>query len=67
MTVEENNQNEAPEVKSKSRLYLGIIILILALSMPIWGSLIVAALGLSPGISTILIGLSIAGGPDLLL
>jgi hypothetical protein len=35
--------------------------------MPIWGSLIVAALGLPPAISTVLIGLSIAGGPDLLL
>jgi hypothetical protein len=44
-----------------------MIILILALAMPIWGSLIVAVLGLPPTISTVLIGLSIAGGPDLLL
>lgn len=65
----ENNPEErvVPESKSKTRLYLGIIILILALAMPIWGSLIVAILGLPPAISTVLIGLSIAGGPDLLL
>jgi hypothetical protein len=67
MTTQELNEPAAPEVKSKSRLYIGIIILILALAMPIWGSLLVSLLGLPPGISTILIGLSVAGGPDLLL
>lgn len=73
MSVEEKTSEEItpkdikPEAKSKSRLYLGIIILVLALAMPIWGSIIVALLGLSPGLSALLIGLSIAGGPDLLL
>jgi len=64
---EKNSEDVAPEAKSKSRLYIGIIILVLALAMPIWGSIIVSLLGLSPGISAILVGLSIAGGPDLLL
>jgi len=67
MATQENINNEPPQAKSKSRLYIGIIILILALAMPIWGTALVTALGLSPGISTVLIGLSIAGGPDLLL
>jgi len=67
MTTNQKEEIAAPEAKSKTRLYIGIIILILALAMPIWGALIVSILGLSPGISTILIGLSIAGGPDLLL
>lgn len=67
MTNQENDKDAAPETKSKSRLYIGIIILILALAMPIWGTALVSILGLSPGISTVLIGLSIAGGPDLLL
>lgn len=67
MTTQLNNEDSAPEAKSKSRLYIGIIILILALAMPIWGSILVSLLGFSPGISAILIGLSIAGGPDLLL
>ena len=67
MTNQENDKDAAPEVKSKSRLYIGIIILVLALAMPIWGSILVGLIGFSPGISAILIGLSIAGGPDLLL
>ena len=67
MTTQDNGENSAPEPKSKARLYIGIIILILALAMPIWGSILVGLLGLPPGISAILVGLSIAGGPDLLL
>jgi hypothetical protein len=67
MTTGIDNDIAAPEAKSKTRLYIGIIILILSLTMPIWGSAIVAAMGLPPAISTVLIGLSIAGGPDLLL
>ncbi len=66
-TAQEITEDAAPEIKSKARLYIGIIVLILALAMPIWGSLIVSILGFPPGISTVLIGLSIAGGPDLLL
>lgn len=67
MTNKKIEEAAAPETKSKTRLYLGVIILILALAMPIWGTALVSVLGLSPGISTVLIGLSIAGGPDLLL
>ena len=67
MTTNNNKETAAPEATSKTRLYIGIIILILALAMPIWGSIIVAILNLPPAISTVLVGLSIAGGPDLLL
>jgi hypothetical protein len=67
MTTNNNEETAAPKAKSKTRLYIGIIILVLALAMPIWGSIIVAILGLPPAISTVLVGLSIAGGPDLLL
>ena len=67
MANQENKEDSVPETKSKTRLYIGIIILVLSLSMPIWGSILVALIGFSPGISALLIGLSIAGGPDLLL
>ena len=67
MTNQEKDKDAVPEIKSKSRLYSGIVIIVLALAMPIWGSILVSLLGFSPGISAILIGLSIAGGPDLLL
>jgi hypothetical protein len=67
MTTQENSENSASESTSKTRLYIGIIILVLALAMPIWGSILVGLLGLPAGISAILVGLSIAGGPDLLL
>lgn len=67
ITNEKSNKNAAPEAKSKTRLYAGIIILILALSMPVWVSLIVAALALSSAVSTVVIGLSVAGGPEVLL
>jgi hypothetical protein len=67
MMKNEPEENVEPVTKSKTRLYIGIIVLILALTMPIWGTALVSVLGLSPGISTVLIGLSIAGGPDLLL
>ncbi len=67
MTTQENDDDVAPEAKSKSRLYIGIVLIVLAIVMPIWGSILVGLIGFSPGISAILIGLSIAGGPDLLL
>ena len=67
MATNKIEETAAPEAKSKTRLYIGIIILVLSLTMPIWGTALVSILGLSPGASTLLIGLSIAGGPDLLL
>lgn len=66
-TVEATENEDTPKAPSKTRLYVGILILILALAMPIWGSAIVAMLGLPPGLSAVLVGLSVAGGPDLLL
>jgi hypothetical protein len=64
MSETELTDGQTSEAISKTRLYTGIFLLILALAMPVWGSAIVAMMGLPPGISTALIGLSLAGGPD---
>jgi hypothetical protein len=49
------------------RYYLGLILFVLSLILPLLALVIVPLLGLSPGISTTLYGFSVVGGPDLLL
>jgi len=62
----ENGTNQ-PEIKKDWRYYLGLFIFIIHLILPILALIIVPMLGLSTGVSTLLYGLSVAGGPDVLL
>lgn len=59
--------NQRSETKRGWRYYVGLILFVLSLILPLLALVIVPLLGVSPGISTLLYGLSIAGGPDLLL
>ena len=56
-----------PETKRGWRYYIGLFLFVLAMILPILGLLIVPSLGLSQGTSTALIGLSLVGGPDIIL
>lgn len=56
-----------PEAKRDWRYYLGLILFVLSLILPLLALVIMPLLGVSPGISTVLYGLSVAGGPDLIL
>ena len=49
------------------RYYLGLLLFVLSLILPLLALIFVPMLGVSPGISAILYGLSVAGGPDVLL
>ena len=64
-TIDEINQQ--PESKKDWRYYLGLTFFILQLILPLLALIFVPMLGLSTGFSTILYGLSVAGGPDVLL
>ena len=59
--------NQRSETRRGWRYYLGLILFVLSLILPLLALVIVPLLGLSPGISTTLYGLSVVGGPDLLL
>ena len=59
--------NQRSETRRGWRYYLGLILFILSLILPLLALVIVPLLGLSPGINTVLYGLSLAGGPDVIL
>jgi len=59
--------NQQSESKRGWRYYVGLILFILHLILPILAFIFVPMLGLSGGVNAILYGLSVAGGPDLLL
>jgi hypothetical protein len=56
-----------PDTQRDWRYYLGLVLFVLSLILPFLALVIVPLLGVSPGISTVLYGLSVAGGPDLIL
>ena len=56
-----------PEIKKDWRYYVGLILFVLSLILPLLALIIVPLLGVSPDVSTLLYGLSIAGGPDIIL
>jgi small neutral amino acid transporter SnatA (MarC family) len=62
---------EAPsqqlEGKRGWRYYVGLLLFVLHLILPVLALIFVPMLGLSGGINALLYGLSVAGGPDLLL
>lgn len=59
--------SQQPDTQKDWRYYLGLVLFVLSLILPLLALVIVPLLGLSPGISTTLYGLSVVGGPDLLL
>ena len=59
--------NQRSETRKDWRYYLGLILFVLSLILPLLALVIVPMLGVSPGISAVLYGLSVAGGPDLIL
>jgi hypothetical protein len=59
--------NQRSETRRGWRYYLGLILFVLSLVLPLLALVIVPLLGVSPGISAVLYGLSVAGGPDLIL
>ena len=59
--------NQQIETQRDWRYYVGLILFVLSLILPILALIIVPMLGLSPGISAVLYGLSVAGGPDVML
>jgi hypothetical protein len=60
-------KNQRSETRRDWRYYLGLILFVLSLILPLLALVVVPLLGLSPGISTVLYGLSVAGGPDVIL
>jgi hypothetical protein len=62
-----NKIDQGPETNRDWRYYLGLVLFVLSLILPLLALVIVPLLGLSPGISTALYGLSVAGGPDVIL
>ena len=63
------DQKEMLDMPSKRdwRYYLGVILFVIHLILPLLALIIVPLLGASGGISAVLYGLSVAGGPDVLL
>lgn len=59
--------NQQPAIDKGWRYYLGLLLFVLHLILPLLALIIVPMLGMSTAISTVLYGLSVAGGPDLLL
>ena len=62
-----NETNQQSEAKRDWHYYVGLILFVLSLILPLLALVIVPLLGVSPGISAALYGLSVVGGPDLLL
>jgi hypothetical protein len=62
-----NSVIHEPEIDKDWRYYLGLFLFILHLILPVLALIIVPMLGVSTGISILLYGLSVAGGPDVLL
>lgn len=54
-------------IKKDWRYYIGLILFVLSLILPLLALIFVPMLGVSGGISSILYGLSVVGGPDVLL
>jgi hypothetical protein len=59
--------NQPLEGKRDWRYYVGLILFVLHLLLPVLALIFVPMLGLSAGISALLFSLSLAGGPDVLL
>ena len=66
MTIS-SEENQEPDTNRDWRYYLGLILFVLSLILPLLALVIVPLLGVSPGVSTLLYGLSVAGGPDVIL
>lgn len=58
-------EQEPPAIKKGWRFYTGVVVLILSLVLPLFAFL-VPLLGLSTGLSAVVIGLLVAGGPEVL-
>jgi len=69
MTTNKTVQQEEPTSQTKGgwRYYVGLILFVIHLILPLLALIFVPLLGLSAGISAILYGLSVAGAPDVLL
>lgn len=61
------NELTIPVGRRDWRYYVGLLLFIIHLILPLLALIIVPVLGLSPGISATLYGLSVVGGPDVLL
>ena len=59
--------NQQPNTKRGWRYYAGLFLFVLSLILPLLALVIVPLLGVSAGISAFLIGISLAGGPDVIL
>lgn len=59
--------NQQASARRGWRYYLGLILFVLHLILPVLALIIVPLLGVSGGVSAVLYGLSVAGGPDVLL
>ena len=66
MSTPSDGSNQ-PNPKRDWRYNLGLFLFVLALILPFMGLLIVPLLGLDPGLSTALTGLTLVGGPDVIL
>ena len=59
--------DQQPDTKRDWRYYIGLFLFVLALILPLLGLAIVPLLGLGQGVSTALIGITLVGGPDVIL
>ncbi len=62
-----NTATPQSENKRGWRYYVGLLLFVIAIILPALALIFVPLLGLSAGINTVLYGLSVAGGPDVLL
>ena len=65
-TTNQTEQKAAPE-RGGWRYYLGLLLFVIHIILPLLALIFVPMLGVSAGFSAILYGLSVAGGPDVLL
>ena len=64
---ESPSTTESETAPSGWRYWLGLILLVLSLTLPLIALVLVPLLGFPEGVNVVLFGLSLAGGPDLLL
>ena len=65
--VESHNPTAADVAPGGWRYWLGLTLLVLSLSLPLIALVLVPLLGFPKDVNVVLFGLSLAGGPDLLL